>query len=212
MNAAPQTRADRYAAAVSIGNLFDPRNPLDLQCAPPTQVRWSTTRDIRLIKRDLWMCLYAVLQHMGSAPQPLPQYAEVAEWLKDNQGRGLLLHGHVGMGKTILAKYVLPKLILDIHHKVVHPVDAVDLDRNMPEYEKYHLISIDDLGCESISAYRDLAFGKLLDRCEKQGGLMIVTTNLTGEQIQERYGDRIFDRLIGLTKRILFTGPSFRRM
>ena len=84
------------------------------------------------------------------------------------------------------------------------------MNSQLSEMLNFHIISIDDIGTEPQSQFRNCAFADLVDRAEKKGGLMIITTNLNGEQLRERYGDRVLDRLRGLTRQVYFTGQSFR--
>ena len=74
-------------------------------------------------------------------------------------------------------------------------------------------IVIDDLGTEhyyfEYGEKRDL-FAELVDQAEKDKRLMIITTNLTTDQIKERYGIRTYDRLRALTKVVSLTGESMR--
>ena len=45
----------------------------------------------------------------------------------------------------------------------------------------------------------------------KNGNLLILTTNLTGEGLQEKYGERALDRIFSTMERVPFNGKSFRR-
>ena len=55
-----------------------------------------------------------------------------------------------------------------------------------------------------------MAFAEIVDQAEKKGKLLIISTNLNKDKLIEMYGERVFDRLCKLTKRILFTGKSMR--
>ncbi|MBQ2322847.1 MAG: ATP-binding protein [Bacteroidales bacterium] len=204
------SRSDRYAARVALTNFFAAHKDLAAVASPAPRVWWHSPLPLNDVKRILWSALRETLAVLGQEARPLPQYAEVAEWLADNQGRGLLLCGTCGQGKTILGRYVLPRLLLEMHSKIVHPVDAQAMNSQLSEMLNFHIISIDDIGTEPQSQFRNCAFADLVDRAEKKGGLMIITTNLNGEQLRERYGDRVLDRLRGLTRQVYFTGQSFR--
>ena len=39
---------------------------------------------------------------LGDSAQWLPCYDEIAAWMTDNQGRGLLCMGNCGLGKTLI--------------------------------------------------------------------------------------------------------------
>ena len=52
------------------------------------------------------------LQHfLGDKAQWLPDYDEIADWLSDNKGRGLLLVGISGLGKSVICQKILPVLL-----------------------------------------------------------------------------------------------------
>ena len=44
----------------------------------------------------------------------------------------------------------------------------------------------------------------------KKGKLLILTTNLSIDELREKYGERTVDRLRAITKTVLFTGESLR--
>lgn len=161
-----------------------------------------------------------LLYFIGEGYRWLPEYDEVAEWLSDNKKKGLLLFGGNGLGKTIICTKILPvilksKLCLDYYC-----IDA----SNLVEYynnsvENYNItissnpIIIDDFGIESVynnfGEKRDL-FSSIVDQAEKKGRLLILSTNLTPEEISERYGLRTLDRLHGIVRAIKFNGESLR--
>ena len=144
----------------------------------------------------------------------LPEYEEVSDWLNDNQGRGLFLYGNCGRGKTVLARYVIPAILLKYDRKVVNCFDAQEMNTNLDEVLKKKIVCIDDIGTEEISVNygnKRLAFLEVVDAVEKHGKLLIITSNLNQEQLVYKYGDRAMDRIISTTKRVLFKGKSLRR-
>ena len=40
-------------------------------------------------------------------------YRPIVDWMSDNEGRGLLITGGCGLGKTLIAKHILPLLLQD---------------------------------------------------------------------------------------------------
>ena len=143
----------------------------------------------------------------------LKEYDQIVEWMEDNKGLGLLLHGKCGNGKTIMSRYVIPAILLRKLNKVVCCVDVSELNNDSERIFSRKIISIDDVGTEEISikyGEKRLVFAELMDLVEKQSKLIIITTNLTAEQLTAKYGDRIMDRLKATTKRIAFNGQSFR--
>ena len=72
------------------------------------------------------------------------------------------------------------------------------------------------------SGVRRIAFSELVDQSEKQGTLLILSTNLRTTHgtdkdgnivpsIEDRYGLRTYDRLKAVTKTVVFRGKSFRQ-
>jgi DNA replication protein DnaC len=49
-----------------------------------------------------------------------------------------------------------------------------------------------------------------MDMAEKKSKLVIVTSNYQKDQLIDRYGIRVLDRIIATTFRVKFTGKSFR--
>jgi len=143
-----------------------------------------------------------------------PEYEEVVKWLEDNQGRGLLLFGDCGRGKSILARYVIPAILLKYHRKVVSVYDVNEMNAKLDEVLKKHIISLDDIGTEEVVnnfGNKRLAFAEIMDAAEKYGKLVIISTNLKGEKLADRYKDRVLDRIIATTKKIEFKGESLRK-
>lgn len=143
-----------------------------------------------------------------------PEYDEVVKWFEDNQGRGLFLFGDCGRGKSLLSRYVIPAILLKYMKRVVSVYDIQEMNAKIDEVMKKHIISLDDIGTEELSVNygnKRLAFAEIMDSVEKHGKLAIVSTNLKKDAIIERYGERIYDRIISTTYRIEFKGNSLRR-
>ena len=149
-------------------------------------------------------------ERLGSNFVWLPEYSGVAKWMADNAGRGLLLMGNVGRGKTEIGRNILPAVINHYCRRIVNCYDAVDMSAKKSEFiDNCWPLCIDDLGTEKDTKSRDV-FERLADQMEKRGRFLIVTTNLSGEDIRRIYGDRVFDRLKGNTTCIIFKGDSMR--
>ena len=149
-------------------------------------------------------------ERMGSNFVWLPEYTKVVEWMKDNNGRGLLLKGNVGRGKTEIGRNIMPAVINHHYRRIVNCYDAVELSARKSEFLNNNWpLCIDDLGTEKDAKSRDV-FERLADQMEKRDRFLRVTTNLSGEDIRRIYGDRVFDRLKGNTTSITFKGDSMR--
>lgn len=140
-------------------------------------------------------------------------YDQVAEWLTDNKGLGLFMYGNCGLGKSLIARYIIPGLILKFNRKVVNVYDTNTMNAKIDEVLSKKIVCIDDVGTEDLSVKfgeKRLAFAEVMDLAEKKRNLIIVTSNLTNEELSNRYGERVLDRIKSTTKRVLFTGKSFR--
>lgn len=141
-------------------------------------------------------------------------YRPIVDWMTDNKGKGLLMFGGCGLGKSVIGMYILPLLIKDVHKKVISIFSAQELNQKIDEILKLHIIYIDDIGTEdNLNSYgnKRMPFAELCDAAEKKGKLLILTTNLSIDELTQRYGDRVVDRLIATTKAVPFIGDSLRK-
>lgn len=162
--------------------------------------------------------LYSAIRYFVSLEKKeavwLPEYERVAGWLSGNDGRGLFMYGNCGRGKSILCRYALPAILLKYAGKVVSVFDIQDMNKDVDLVLSKHIISLDDIGTEEISikyGERRMAFAEIMDAAEKHGKLVIVSTNLSVDDLRERYGDRVLDRIKATTTRVLFKGESLRK-
>lgn len=140
------------------------------------------------------------------------------------EGRGLVLAGQTGRGKTSLSVCVLRALI-ELHvgqgqfatAPGLHERLNVLRDTNREEWArlesrlvKGRLLVLDDLGAENLTAAVQARWDALVtDRYNEQRSL-IVTTNLTPKNIAQRYGERILSRLAATCDVVTFVGPDLR--
>lgn len=138
---------------------------------------------------------------------------QVLEYLKDTQGKHLLLLGNVGTGKTMLATQIIPIIINTYSGKVFKKYKAVDLFDSLDEAKKYPFVIVDDFGTEEKAVVfgnkRD-TFAEWVDSIEGRECFCIATSNLNAEQIKQKYDMRTYDRLRGLFKVIQVNEKSMR--
>lgn len=142
------------------------------------------------------------------------EYDQVANWLANNEGRGLFLWGDCGLGKSLLGRYIIPAILLKCCRKVVNVYNVSEMNLKTDEILRRQFISLDDIGTEEmVNVYgnRRLAFAEIMDVVEKQSKLVIISTNLNKEALIEKYGFRVYDRIIGTTRRVRFEGESLRK-
>ena len=153
------------------------------------------------------------LSRMVDNFQWLDEYRQVSDWLSNNNGRGLLCIGNCGRGKTIICSKLIPILAKVFYNKIFCCYDAIDLNTKIDEMKKKHILSIDDIGTEpEFCKYgeRRQPFAELVDSAEKTGKLLLLTTNLSMDELLSKYGIRTIDRLRAVTKVVHFIGNSLR--
>lgn len=138
-------------------------------------------------------------------------------------GKGLLLYGTVGTGKTFAACEVANALI-----DKGYPVLVTNFARltntiqgmfeGKQEYidslNRFQLLVIDDLGAERKSEFMQEMVFNIIDSRYRSGLPLIVTTNLTIEEIKKPNdigNTRIYDRIIERCFPVEVTGGSRRR-
>ena len=131
------------------------------------------------------------LRFFIGAHQWLPEYEEIVSWLTNNHGRGLLCIGHLGRGKTIICTKIIPPIIIDSCNLITNIYDATDLNNLIDKILKNRIVCI--------------------DLAEKKGTLLILTTNLTVDELRVKYGERVVDRLRAITNVVYFKGSSLRK-
>ena len=157
---------------------------------------------------------------LGEEAKWQPEYDEVADWLEDNKCRGLLCVGDCGRGKTLLCQKIMPTIFKFYLDKELLVYDANDInDAYKDDVKKTDLIDsrkflmIDDFGLENeavIYGEHKIVFNDIVDKAEKLGRLLILTTNLMPDEIESKYGRRTIDRLKAITKPVIFKGESLR--
>lgn len=165
---------------------------------------------------DAEQILKAGLKHfLGSeATWQEHNYRPIVDWLTDNKGRGLLISGGCGLGKSLICMRILPVILNLRCGKIVSVYRSLDLCKSPDEILAKHIIYIDDVGTESVSniyGNKRLPFSELCDLAEQKGKLLLLTTNCDVAHLREKYGERTVDRLRAITRYIPFTGASLRR-
>lgn len=141
-------------------------------------------------------------------------YRPIVDWMTDNKGRGLLLAGGCGLGKSLIGMRILPLVINHVCQRIVYCFKAQDMSTKPDEVMSHHLVYIDDVGTESVSIIygnKRVPFAELCDMAEQKGKLLILSTNCDIAHLTEKYGERTVDRLRAITKYVPLTGISLRQ-
>lgn len=157
-----------------------------------------------------------------------PKIAQVAKKYAENfakfreQGRGLMLYGSVGTGKSYIAACIA-NVLLDEGYSVLMTNFArirneVQGTFNKQEYydnlNSNDLLIIDDLATESKTEYMQEIVFNVIDLRSRVNLPLIVTTNLTSQEIKNPAdigNQRIFSRIVGMCYPIKFEGDDQRR-
>ena len=134
----------------------------------------------------------------------------------------LLLSGSVGLGKTYVSKCIMRRVIergitaasytayrlFSLFHQ--HRLgEDVDLDPIL----EVPLLIIDDIGTEPMTKnVTKEYFFDLINERSAAGRKTVIVTNLPFHELDERYGERIFSRLMDarFSQKILFKGKDIR--
>lgn len=150
----------------------------------------------------------------------MKRYVENFPELK-KQGKGLLLYGNVGRGKTYAACEVANALIDKGYSVLVTNFSRV-LNKLQSTFEKqeyidslndFALLVIDDLGIERSTEYAKEQVFNVIDSRYRAGKPMIITTNLSMDNIKnpaDVENSRIYDRIIEMCFPIEIKGPNRR--
>lgn len=158
--------------------------------------------------------------------------SSIAHQMTDPKDRkwGILLCGLCGNGKTTMMRAIQSVsrwlkehnlLSIDRSVRIVDAKEIVIIASDKKESDNWTLLKqslalgIDDLGCEALEI---MEFGnvkepvkELLEHRYDRQAFTVITTNLTPQQITERYGTRVGDRLSEMMNIIVFSEKSYRK-
>lgn len=140
---------------------------------------------------------------------------KVAAWMKCSPRKGLLLFGTLGNGKTTMLRAL--KSYLGGYAVYCSAQDVYDYFRKnmcLPDISPGEVLLLDDLGGEAptlndFGTMRSPLAELLLSRYSSDS-TTIITSNLSGSQIESIYGDRVGDRFREMFESIRYTHPSYR--
>ena len=179
-----------------------------------------TDSKVRFTMQDADQVLMRGLVYFcGERAEWLAEYEEIAEWLTDNDGKGLMCIGDCGRGKTLITQKIIPLMfenyvrLADGTRPAIACHTALDLLDRFDEIAQNKSICIDDIGTEPDMKKYGVThnyFSELVDLCERKEKLLICSTNLSRDELTDRYGIRTMDRLTAITRRVFFEGESLR--
>ncbi|GAB0481682.1 hypothetical protein KML24007_04280 [Alistipes indistinctus] len=190
----------------------------------PTRLSWGDKETCEA----LFSALFRRLDGSIATFQHLPEYEQITDWMHDTRGLGLLLIGDCGRGKSIIATGLVP-VLLNMKNLYTYPVHADDFNKpypfaastmgmdpkmtNLDYLMRSPFPTVDELGVETlINDYgeRYEGFNRVINAAERYYRPMFVSTNLSKDEMLNRYGERTLDRLQHLCRIVEFRGESLR--
>lgn len=173
---------------------------------------------------DLAMLKWTFENDSGRCPQMKNALFYVDNWEKmRDENIGYLLWGNVGTGKSYFAGCIANALMekevpvrMTNFAMILNDLTAGFEGRNgyIDSLCRFPLLIIDDFGMERGTEYALEQVYNVIDSRYRSGRPLIVTTNLTLEELknpQDTPHARIYDRLLSMCAPILFSGDNFRR-
>jgi len=143
----------------------------------------------------------------------LPEYEKIVDWMEDNHGKGLMLQGDCGRGKSVIVSGVIPAIFFMRFGIVLHPFHADNIPDAIQQLSKLQTVVVDEVGVEPMAndfGGKYEGFNRIINAAENSLKLVFITTNLSSAQILQRYGERTVERLSRLCKIVKFEGDSLR--
>ena len=154
--------------------------------------RVKRLRDAGFVEADLKECRFDMDDgKSGKVIEVAKKYCEnFAEMYK--AGKGLMIYGSTGVGKTFAAACIANELI-DKGRPVKMTNFSTVRNELMATFEKqdviddlmsYDLLIIDDLAAEGSTEYMNEVVQNIIDARYRSGKPLIITTNLTAEELK----------------------------
>jgi len=142
-----------------------------------------------------------------------------------SRGKGLLLTGSVGTGKTFLATCIANALMDKLHPVLMTSISRYirgmegefgNRNEHIDYLNKFDLVVFDDLGIERNTPYMNELVYALIDGRIRTGKPMVITTNETMKTLRKTESidiskTRIYDRILSACIPIEFNGENIRR-
>ena len=146
----------------------------------------------------------------------------------DTEFDNLLFYGLAGTGKTFLINCVAKEL-MDSFHSVIYlsasqlfdlmaaqtfnnESNSVYQNVDVDDLKYCDLLIIDDLGTEFTNTFTESSLFEILNERLIHQKSTIISTNLSLEEMQERYDDRIFSRTTGNYSMFKIFGDDIRKI
>lgn len=163
----------------------------------------------------------------GYQPHDKEIFEKLAKYLAAPNGKGLLLYGKVGTGKTFFFQKMFSEIQLSSALKISEAFKSTNGKMNgMFWYESFWIMDsetwrqslvIDDMGVEPLSNVYGTVTELMADVIDqryrdwkKTGVKTYITSNLSNVEMDKRYGRRVTDRIAEMSVCVEFSGTSLR--
>lgn len=140
-------------------------------------------------------------------------YQQLGDWMGEPDGRGAIIFGSPGAGKTFLVT-VYAALAYMHCGALFTIVTAQELNDVADKVKRDRFLIVDDIGMEEerrVYGNHSYVLPDLIDMAERRNNILVLTTNLTAGQLVAKYGTRATDRMRGLCRGIDFNGVQSHR-
>ncbi len=165
---------------------------------------------------------------LGVSPQK--RMKSIAEYCKcyaedfDTDSESLYMHGATGLGKTHLS-LAIANVVAEKGYRVIY--DTAQNIFSSLEKEKFSysgngerekeildcdLLIIDDLGSEFSTQFTSAAIYNIINTRINRSKPVIISTNLTENELEAKYTQRVTSRIIGNYVSLLFLGRDIRQL
>lgn len=124
-------------------------------------------------------------------------YSAVGDWLRDTQGKSIVITGAHGTGKTLLAK-VIAGMMYARWGILFTIAKGSELNDHADALRWSRFTVLDDIGWEDqYSEYgnRRWVFGEIVDAAATRGGVLVITSSKSWDELTQHYGTAIIGRL-----------------
>lgn len=135
-----------------------------------------------------------------------------------NERKGIFIYGDTGTGKTYnlyalenkwrIKVYNWVEIMFEIKDKIAKGHSVLDYVENLINCNTG--ICIDDIGAEKQTEYSQEIFYLIINKFYTREKLLFMVTNLSITEFQEKYGDRLFSRIVEMCNLLEIKGEDKR--